>query len=216
MTHYLELCNKVLRLMREDTVATLQAPDDVVVELVKDFVNDAKAMVEGAHDWNALRYEWTTPMVVSDPYVSLTGAGKSANISYIYRDDGVALQELPRHKMAALRAQVSPNATPSYYSVNGLDGNGDLRVLLHPTPSAATNLIVSGYKKQDALAGDLDELEIPFMPVVYMALAFALRERGEVGGQTAAEVLGMAKGYLSDAIANDVALNQYDYDWYVN
>ena len=213
---YLEICNKVLRLMREDTVSSVQAPDDVVVELVKDFVNDAKRLVEETHDWNGQVYEWTTPTVVGSPFVSLTDSGKSANISYIYRDDGVALKELPRHKMSALRAQVSPNDTPSYYSINGVDNNGDVRVLLHPTPSAVSNLTVSGHLKQVDLSMDADELEIPDRPVVYYALAFALRERGEVGGQTAAEVFGMAKEFTSNAIANDVALNQYDYDWYVN
>jgi len=213
---YLEICNKVLRLMREDTVATLQASDDVVVDLVKDFVNDAKRLVEGAHDWNGLVYEWTPPTVVGDPYVGLTGAGKSANISYIYRDDGVALKELPRYKMSALRSQVTPNDSPSYYSINGVDSNGDVRVLLHPTPSAVSTLTISGYLKQPDLSTDDDELKIPEQPVVYYALAFALRERGEVGGQTAAEVFGMAKEYIGNAIANDVALNQYDYDWYAN
>ena len=213
---YLDICNKVLRLMREDSVATLQAPDDVVVELVKDFVNDAKRLVEEAHDWNGLVAEWTPATTAGDPYVSLTGAGKSVNISSIYRGDGLKLQEIPKAKMLSLRARPSANQAPHYYAVNGMDGSGDVKVLLHPTPDTSSSLVVNGHQKQDSLSADADELQIPDQPVVYMALALALRERGEVGGQTAAEVFGMAKEYMSNAIANDVALNQYDYDWYVN
>ena len=213
---YLDICNKVLRLMREDTVATLQAPDDVVVELVKDFVNDAKRLVEEAHDWNALVHDWSLSTAVGDPYVSLTGAGKSVNIGYIYRDDGLKLQEIPKVKMASLRSQPSAPGTPHYFSVNGMDNSGDIKILLHPTPSTVSSLTVSGHQKQADLSADTDELHIPDQPVVYFALALALRERGEVGGQTAGEVFGMAKEYMSNAIANDVALNQYDYDWYTN
>ena len=213
---YLELCNKVLRLMREDAVLTLVSPDDSVVELVKEFVNDAKELVEGAHDWNGLVYEWTPATAVGDPYVSLTGAGKNANIEYVYRDDGVALQEISRQKMASLRAGATSNNTPSYYQVSGRDNNGDVRVLLNPTPDSIATLTVSGSLKQAALVADTDELTIPDQPVAYYALAFALRERGEVGGQTAGEVFSQAKQYMGDAIAQDVALNSYDYDWYSN
>lgn len=213
---YLQICNKVLRLMREDDVATLQAPDDVVVELVKDFVNDAKRLVEEAHDWNGLVAEWPVSTTAGDPYVSLPGSGKSANISYIYRADGLKLQEIPTAKMAALRAQPSANGNPHYFAVSGMDANKNVRVLLHPTPATVMALTASGHQKQADLSADTDELEVPDQPVVYFALALALRERGEVGGQTAGEVFGMAREYMSNAIANDVALNQYDYDWYAN
>lgn len=213
---YLDICNKVLRLMREDTVSTLQAPDDVVVELVKDFVNDARRLVEGAHDWNGLLYTWTPATAAASPYVSLTSSGKSASITTIYRDDGVRLQEVPRYKMSALTARASQNDKPIYYTVSGTDTNGDIRLLLNPTPSTVATLTVDGYLKQPDLSADTDQLAVPDQPVIYYALAMALRERGEVGGQTAAEVFSLAKEYLSNAIANDVALNQYDYDWYAN
>lgn len=213
---YLQICNKVLRLMREDSVSTVQAPDDVVVELVKDFVNDAKRLVEDAHDWNALIYEWTPTTTPTDPYVVLADSNKAANIRYVFRDDGAHMFEVTRRQMASYRAGAPKEAKPVYYAVNGADSNGDIKVLLHPTPDSAYGLVVSGHRKQPDLSADTDSLWIPDQPVVYYALAFALRERGEVGGQTAAEVFALAKEYLSSAIANDVALNQYDYDWRVD
>jgi hypothetical protein len=41
----------------------------------------------------------------------------------------------------------------------------------------------------------------------------AARERGEVGGQTAAELFALANVYLSDAIAWDASLNDLDNIW---
>ena len=54
---------------------------------------------------------------------------------------------------------------------------------------------------------------VPGKPVVYTALAMAARERGEVGGQTAAELFALAGTYLSDAIAWDSSLNDLDNIW---
>jgi len=213
---YLDICNKVLRLMREDTVASVQVPDDVVVELVKDFVNDAKRLVEDAHSWNMLRDQWTVSTTAGNPLVSVTGAGKYVVFSDVYNTTGGRLQECTNRKMAYLKSESGADNVPYYYAVNGIDGNGDVRLRLHPTPDAVYTLSTEGFKKQADLSLDADELLVPAQPVVYYALALALRERGEVGGQTAAEVFGMAKQYLSDAIALDASLNQYEYDWYAN
>ena len=62
---------------------------------------------------------------------------------------------------------------------------------------------------------EADELLVPEQPVIYLALALASRERGEVGGQTSTDIFGMASNYLKDAIAHDAALNNLEYDWYV-
>jgi hypothetical protein len=51
---------------------------------------------------------------------------------------------------------------------------------------------------------------------MYLAYALAVRERGEVGGQTAGEIFQMAAGYLSDAIARDAELNYLDDIWQVS
>ena len=55
---YLEIVNGVLSRMREDTITTLAGETDVVALIVKDFVNDAKRLVEDSHTWNSQRAEW--------------------------------------------------------------------------------------------------------------------------------------------------------------
>lgn len=211
---YLQIVNKVLRLMREDEIATVVAPDDVVAALVCDFVNDAKRTVEDTHDWNILRNEITVNTTALSDFVGLTNAGKYARIESIYNVNGVALQETTNKRLSYLKANSDTPSSPHYYAVNGVDNNNDVRLKLHPTPDSIEPLTVSVFLNQDDLAADADELLIPAQPVVYFALAFAARERGEVGGQTAAEIFGMAQKYLSDAIAKDVAMTQYEYDWY--
>lgn len=210
---YLEIVNKVLRLLREPA-AVSTSDDDAVVLVVAEMVNDAKRTVEDAHNWNALRYEWSETATANNQHVELTAAGKDAKVDYIYTTDGTQLRDVPNQQIAAMRANSTDPGMSWYYAVNGLS-NGNLRLRLYPAPKTDTGLEVYGYKKQADLSSDADVLLVPEQPVIYLALALAARERGEVGGQTAAEVFQMAGTYLKDAIANDVALNQYEYDFYV-
>jgi hypothetical protein len=53
-------------------------------------------------------------------------------------------------------------------------------------------------------------LKVPYNPVVQLAFAMALRERGETGGQSASEQFAVADTILSDAIAFDA--NKYQED----
>lgn len=211
---YLELVNEVLKRMREDTVENVVSNDDVVADMVTALVNDAKRVVEDAHTWNALRYEWLTNTVAETELYSLTSAKNYARIEYILTTYGQGLTEVPLQKIRMLKAQ--PNTVtqqPTYYAVNGLDANGDIRIEVFPKPDAVYPLNIYGFKRQPDLVASDDVLLVPSKPVVYLALALAARERGEVGGQTAAEIFAMAKTYLSDAVAWDASLNDLDNIW---
>ena len=211
---YLEIANKILRLLREDTVTTLQGADDVVVGLVKEYINDAKKIVEEAHSWNVLRDSWSLSTLQDVEYVSVTGAGKEAIIETVFCN-GNPMKETTNRRLAELKAGSSDTSTPTYYAVSGVDVSGDIRFRLHPTPDAAHTIAITGYSGQADLSADADVIKVPYQPVVYYAYALAARERGEVGGQTAAEIFAMASQYLSDAIANDAAMNNLEYEWYV-
>jgi hypothetical protein len=50
---------------------------------------------------------------------------------------------------------------------------------------------------------------------VELAIALAVRERGEVSGQMSQEYFEIAKRTLSDAIAYDAAKNDGEDTWYV-
>lgn len=210
---YLEAVNQVLQRLREDPVTDVTGLDDPVAEMVVALVNDAKQIVEDAHTWNALRHEWSIATAAGDNLYSLTNAGNYGKIESIIKDDGV---ELRQEQLSAIRKRqaASPaNSKPKYYAVNGVDSNYDIQIQLFPKPDDVYNYTVYGFKRQAELSDKDDVLLVPSKPVVYTALAMAARERGEVGGQTAAELFSLANVYLSDAIAWDASLNDLDNIW---
>jgi hypothetical protein len=214
---YLELVNDVLIRMREDTIDSIGGSSqaelgDPVAYMVKQFVNDAKRMVEDSHAWNALRDEWVVVTSQGTPTYPLTGSGGRAVLDAVYSAWGGAIREATLNKIRKDSLRGGEN-TPMYYAIDGTDANGDARIRLSPTPKAAGNFHVYGFKYQDDLQKDTDVLKVPHKPVVYYALALAARERGEVGGQTSTDIFGLAKNYLSDAIALDAASNSLDDIW---
>ena len=53
------------------------------------------------------------------------------------------------------------------------------------------------------LSADDDQLLVPSMPIIHLAVALLARERGETGGTSTPEYFTIADKYLSDAIALD-------------
>ena len=94
---------------------------------------------------------------------------------------------------------------PSEYTEaewNGLAIGGD-------SPS----LVLFGYSGGGKLTEDDDDVAIPDTVVMYYALAYASRERGELGGQSSAELFALAASYLSGAISGDVDNSSLEYIW---
>jgi hypothetical protein len=207
---YLEAVNRVLVLMREPALTAL-ADADVVGALVAGFVNDAKRSVEDAHNWNVLRQEWTSVIPAGTVYYTLADSGRLPSVEAVYNAEGQEVREATNPELRRLGSASA--AAPSRYAVSGQSGN-DLKIRVWPAPNADYTVETVGFKKQADLVLDSDVISVPAQPVVYSALANALRERGEVGGQTAAEIFGLANQYLRDAIAQDAALNNLEYNWY--
>lgn len=209
---YLELVNSVLVRLREDTVKTVQGTDDVVVELVKEWVNDAMQKVQQAHTWTALSTEWE--FTADSERVVLTNSSLSGIIDYIYDNNGVKLRNINTEELRRRASQGGAPGKPMYYVVDGRDDAGDLKLRLWPAPSTPTNYTAYGYQNQARLAQDTDRLKVPHTPVIYGAHAMSAQERGEVGGQTAGELLVVAQQFLSDAIALDASNTDMDNIWY--
>jgi len=215
---YLDLVNDVLIRLREDTIDAIggsaqQELDDPVATMVKQFVNDAKRLVEDAHTWNGLREEWTFTTVPGTAVYPLTNAREYAIIEDIYSVNGNELDEAPLSKIRRDALRQGQN-TPRYYAVDGTDTSGDVQLRLSPTPNVAVEYHAYGYQRTPDLQTDTDVLKVPSKPVVYYALGLAARERGEVGGQTSTDLFAMAKAYLNDAIALDASLNSLDDIWF--
>ena len=101
------------------------------------------------------------------------------------------------------------------YAYDGTDNEGNVSLRFDPVPEAGIVIHVLGHQVLPDLKEDTDILRLPDQPVLYYALALAARERGEVGGQTATELFGMASQYISDAIALDANLSPTEKTWAV-
>jgi hypothetical protein len=212
---YLQLINAVLVRLREEEINAIGS--DPYITMIGALVNDAKAQVEEAFNWQALRTEETITTSASDNTYSLTDWGQRVAIEQIHDTTNEAI--IRPATIRWIRDQdlyaTPAEQAPTKWAIDGLDSNGDAQLRLYPTPDAAYTVKVYGWKKQADLAEANDVLLVPPRPVIYLAVALAARERGEVGGQTALELFAQAKRELSDAIGWDNALDWTALDWSV-
>jgi len=202
---YLNLMNSVLRRLREEETSSVTST--TYVKMVGDFINDAKTLVGQAADWSALRETITISTTASDNTYSLTGGGDNIKVMSMLNDTDNCFMEYQTKDWFNEQLYISSAAegTPRYFTYNGLDSNGDTQILVGPTPDGVYSIRVDTVKRQADLSANTDELLIPAMPVIHLAVALLARERGETGGTSTAEYFTIANQYLSDAIAIDAA-----------
>lgn len=202
---YLNLMNSVLRRLREEETSSVTST--TYVKMVGDFINDAKTLVGQAADWSALRETITISTAASDNTYSLTGGGDNIKVMSMLNDTDNCFMKYQTKDWFNEQLYISSAAegTPRYFTYNGLDSNGDTQILVGPTPDGVYSIRVDTVKRQADLSANTDELLIPAMPVIHLAVALLARERGETGGTSTAEYFTIANQYLSDAIAIDAA-----------
>jgi len=204
---YLNLINNVLRRLREDEVSTVN--ETTYSTLIGDLVNDAKKIVENSFDWTALRDTITVATSNGTSEYSITGSGDLAVIKDVINTTSKKFiyQRSKSYFNNVYYNQATLSGSPDYYTFIGTDSNGDLKVKLYPQPDAVYSLRFDVVVPQADLSSDADVLSVPTNPVLQLAYAMALRERGEAGGQSAVEQFAVASTALSDAIAFDA--NRY-------
>jgi len=210
---YLELVNAVLTRLREDTVQTVNGSDDAVVNLVKGFINDAKRTCEAAHTWSALATAWVVETDPASDLLVLVESGGTVVLDDIFTSGGIEVAVVDKSYLRKRALQSTGVGSPRYYIVDGVESSGDMRLRVWPSPEKAEDVYVYGFKPQPDLSSDSEKLLIPSKPVIYLAQALASRERGEDGSLQASELLGLAKQYLSDAIAIDATNSEPENVW---
>jgi hypothetical protein len=210
---YLQLVNAVLRKLREDEVTTVNEGD--YSKLIGDFVNDAKRLVEDTWDWTALRYTYDITTTVGDGLYSLSDFGTRSKILYVHNESrNVPVLKESLQRIRQLNMEVDgANGTVVYYAVDGLDANGDAQIRLFRTPNAVENISVYAVKRTGDFVLDTDETAVPNSPIIQWAYSYALRERGETGGQSAAEQALFAQQELSNAVSFDAGLSPDETVW---
>jgi len=201
---YLQLVNKVLVRLRETTVTTVN--ENAYSALVGEFVNDAKRMVEDAWNWSHLRSTQTYSVVSDVDELELTNlSGRSKIVKAFNTTDKVELTYKSRdwfNNQKYLGDAVS--GSTSYYTYKTVNTSDNVELLLFPsTGTGNTTFVFDCVVKQDDLSSDSTVLQVPYTPVIDLAVAMAARERGETGGTSAAELFMIADKSLADAISID-------------
>ena len=199
---YLSLVNDVLVRLREPEVTTVN--ENVLSKLVSKFINDAKRQVEDAYNWNSLTYTLTTTTIPGIFCYVLVGTGSRFKVIEIHNltsRDFLTPLSAKQMTQRFLGSDTPTQGVPTYYNFNGIDGNGDTQADLFPVPNAAYTIFFNLFMPQDELTEDADTMVVPKEPVVLLALARSLVERGEDGGLSNSEAYAMYKACLSDYIS---------------
>jgi hypothetical protein len=204
---YIQLVNDVLVRLREPEVSSIT--DNSYARLISKFVNDAKRQVEDAYNWNALSE--TITVQTSDNLFNyvLTNIGQRFRVLDVINSEKDSFLELETtNRMNALFLnQAVVKGPPDRYNFNGVDTNGDTQVDLYPIPDGVYNIFFNVIKPQEPLANNSDPLKIPSEPVVFLAYANALNERGEDVGISSVEAYQLYLQSLADHIAAEA--NRY-------
>lgn len=200
---YLQLVNKVLIRLREDEVATVN--QTAYSKLIGEFVNDALRQVEDAWDWSALRTTLTITTSDNIFNYSLTNSQNRVKLLDVINDtSNFFMQYRGSSWFNNIYLNADPaSGSPQYFTFNGIDSNGDSMVDLYPKPDGVYSLRFNAILRTGDLSADADEIVVPTLPIVHLAVALATRERGESGGNMTPELFASASQMLSDAIALD-------------
>lgn len=208
---YLQLVQNVLKRLRERSITDVSEN-----ELIGIFVNDAKAEVEQAWNWSALRTTLSATTSAGVFSFELTGSGDNPTMLDVVNDTSNWFME---YKTARDFNNYYLNTTPAqgaprYYSFNGLDSNGDTIVEVFPPPDGVYNIRFNLVDRRPELSTNSDELLIPSRPVELLAYAKAVEERGEDGGISPVSAYAVAQRALNDAISYDAAKHPEELIWY--
>lgn len=200
---FLELVNDVLVRLREPEVSTVN--ENVLSKIIGKMVNDSKRQVEDAYNWNALTATLTAVTIPAVFNYALVGTGNRFKVIDVWDStSATTLSSVSTRQMNENFLLGNTTATigaPSEYNFNGVSSLGDAQVDIWPVPDRAYTIFFNLYVPQEALVADSDQMLVPKEPVILLAKAMALVERGEDGGLSNSEAYGIFKSSLSDAIA---------------
>ena len=209
---YLQLINKVLVALREDTVAGITEPYSA---LIGQFVNEAKAHVEDAAPWRCLRTEVSFAAAANTATVVLTGTNDRSYLmltptgeELAFRTDAGyegAIEVLPIERLRQLKLTSDATDTnePSFVAFTS-DGT-NLVAHFWPVPDATYNYKAVFVVPQDELDEKTDTLTIPWRPVVAQAIFYAMDERGSEFSGRLESVQAKAARSLQEAILADLS-----------
>jgi hypothetical protein len=212
---YLEAVNSVLRRLREREVSSVS--ETSYSRLIGDFVNDARNEVENAWNWSSLRTTLTLNTTADVFNYEMNGSKNNFNVIDVLNDTTnmfMAYKSGQEFDKLFLAQEPTSKGAPIYYNWNGVSADGDAQVDIYPIPDGAYTIRFNVLLRNTDLVGDGDVMAIPSRPVVLLAFAKAVEERGEDGGNSSQYAFGTGMRALADEIAYDAARRPEDTIWY--
>lgn len=212
---YLEAVNSVLRRLREREVSSVS--ESSYSKLIGDFVNDARLEVENAWNWSSLRTTLTLTTAADIFNYELNGSKNNFNVIDVLNDtSNMFMQYKSGQEFDKLFLAQEPTAkgSPIYYNWNGVSNDGDTQVDIYPIPDAVYTIRFNVLLRNIDLVNDGDDINVPAKPIILLAFAKAVEERGEDGGNSSQYAYGTGMKMLADEIAYDAARRPEDTIWY--
>lgn len=215
---YLQLVNSVLRRLRESEVSTVQGIGNTnsYARLIGDFVNESKSQVEVAWDWSALRTTLTLNTEAEVFNYELQGTKNNFKVLDVWNDSNdieMLYKDASWFNREFLTA-TPQRGIPMFYNFNGVSVDRDTQVDIYPIPDGEYALRFNVTQRQAELSEDTDTTLLPTRPIILLATAMAIEERGEDGGQQSMNAYAAAQSALADEIAMDAARHPEDILWY--
>ena len=208
---YLDVVNGVLRRMREDEVASIN--DSTYSKMVGDYVNDAYRLIKDSWKWSSLRQNITVTTSNGVATYPLTGSDYALEVlSAINTGTGDFIEYRPQVWFTEKYNQPIVSGEPTYYTFDG-ESSGVPVVKLYPEPDGVYTFEFKTVVRADELSDPTDVILVPVLPLIHMTVALLSRERGEIGGPSAAELYSIADRFLGDAIALDANRHPEELIW---
>ena len=214
--NYLDATNQVLRRLRERTVTSINEND--YSALIGILLNDAKEEVESAWGWSGLRNTISVTTQAGVFAYELNGTGNSSTILSVINDTKNSdLMYATADQFNNWYLKGNPvSGSPVYYSFNGTSADGDTLLEFYPNPDSVEVIRVNYVSRGVDLIDVSDVYASPSRPIILLAYAKAVEERGEDGGVGSGPAYAMAQRSLSDAIALDAQKHPEETIWEVS
>lgn len=210
---YLQMVNNILKRLREREVSSVN--ENSYSSLIGVLINDAKREVEDAWDWSALRTTITATTAASTFSYVLTNSKNNIKVLEVINDTSDTYLEYKEARWMTNQFLMSSPETgsPVYYSFNGVDNDGDTIVDVYPIPDAVEILRFNVIQREEELDTDASVITVPAQPILLLAYAKAIEERGEDAGVGASSAYVTAQRSLNDAISLDAIKHPEELIW---
>lgn len=233
MATLLEITNKVLKRLREETVSAGELVTDAYANLVAQWVAEVAKDVNEATMWTVLDHEVTVSVTPGTTDYALTGTTNESQLlfdargmplAFIYDDsndtDGEQMYYLDPYEYTRRVNQDRSleNDKPQWFTIEAATDNDSMQIKLWPKPSATKYIRIKFNTPEPELDPDTDadtEIKMPERVVRLGALLIALNERGEEIGEPGNMAEQRYNNALARAVENELRLRERSgqYDW---